>query len=153
MTKRCSESVLLVLFLFSFLESTVAQLITGNIVGTVRDETGSVVPGALATIRSPALLGGPATFVTNEKGQYRFPALAPGVYGLTVEITGFRTHVEEGLRVQVGATLEINISLPLAAVAESVTVYVTSNLYSPNFAKPDLFVPPRRAMIGVKFSF
>jgi hypothetical protein len=128
MTKRSSEPAILVLFLLSFLETTEAQVITGNILGTVTDETGAVVPGALTTIRSPALLGGPATFVTNEKGQYRFPVLAPGLYGLTVEISGFRTYIEEGLRVQVGATIERNITLPLAALAESLTVTAKSPL-------------------------
>jgi hypothetical protein len=122
MRKRSSEIAFLALFLLSFLETTEAQVITGNILGTVRDETGAVVPGALATIRSPALLGGPATCVTNEKGQYRFPALAPGIHSLTVEISGFRTYIEEGLRVQVGATLEQSITLTIAAVAESLTV-------------------------------
>jgi len=128
MTKRSLGSALLSVFLLSFLETTDAQVITGNILGTVRDETGAVVPGALVTIRSPVLLGGPVTFVTNEKGQYRFPALAPGLYGLTVEISGFRTYIEEGLRVQVGATVERNVTLPLAALAESLTVTAESPL-------------------------
>jgi Carboxypeptidase regulatory-like domain/TonB dependent receptor/TonB-dependent Receptor Plug Domain len=128
MRKRRSESVLLGLFLLTFLETAGAQVITGSILGTVRDETGAVVPGALATIRSPALLGGPATFVTNEKGQYRFPSLAPGLYGLSVEISGFRPYIEEGLRVQVGATLEQSITLAIAAVAESLTVTSESPL-------------------------
>jgi hypothetical protein len=133
MTKRGSEFVFRVVFLlFAFLEFAAAQVITGNIVGTVRDETGSVVPGALVTIRSPDLPGGPATFVTNEKGQYRFPSLAPGVYGLTVEIAGFGTYVEEGLRVQVGATIERNISLLLAGLAESITVTAQSPLLDTN---------------------
>src|SRR3990172_4403323 len=128
MTKRTAQSTLLSFILLFFLETTEAQVITGNILGTVRDDTGAVVPGALATIRSPVLLGGPATFVTNEKGQYRFPALAPGMYGLTVEISGFRTYIEKGLRVQVGATIERNITLPLAALAESLTVTAESPL-------------------------
>ena len=96
--------------------------------GFRKTETGSVLPGATITITSAALLGGPATFVTNEKGQYRFPALAPGLYTLTIEISGFRTYIEEGLRVQVGATLERNVTLPLAALAESLTVTAESPL-------------------------
>ncbi len=109
-------------------ETAQSQVITGNILGTVRDESGAVVPGATATIRSPALLGGPATFVTNEKGQYRFPALAPGLFSLTIAISGFQTYIEEGLRVQVGATIERNVTLPLAGVAESLTVTAESSL-------------------------
>jgi hypothetical protein len=122
------RSALLALGLLSVVETTEAQIITGSIVGTVRDESGAVVSGALATIRSPALLGGPATFVTNEKGQYRFHTLAPGLYGLTIEIAGFRTYIEDGLRVQVGGTLERNVTLPLATLAESLTVTAESPL-------------------------
>jgi hypothetical protein len=128
MSKRGSKSVFLALVLLSFVQTVRAQVITGSLLGTVKDETGAVVPGALVTIRSPALLGGPATFATNEKGQYRFPALAPGSYGLVIEIAGFRTYIEEGLRVQVGMTIERNVMLPLAVVAESVTVSAESPL-------------------------
>jgi len=126
--KRCSELTLLLFFLLWSLAALEAQVITGNIVGTVRDETGAVLPGASVTIRSPALLGGPAVFVTNEKGQYRFPALSPGLYSLTIEIPGFSTYMEDGLRVQVGATIESNVTLPLASLAESLTVTAESPL-------------------------
>jgi hypothetical protein len=58
---------------------------------------------ASAIIESPRP-GRAATFVTNEKGQYRFPALAPGLYTLTIGISGFDLY-EEG-SASVGATLE-----------------------------------------------
>jgi hypothetical protein len=45
----------------------------------------------MVTVASPDLLGGPATFLSNEKGQFRFPGLAPGLYALTFEVPGFRT--------------------------------------------------------------
>jgi len=98
------------------------QIITGNITGTVRDESGAVLPGASVTITSPALPAGPATMVTNEKGQYRFPNLAPGLYVLNVTLSGFAIYNEEGLRVEVGGNVERNVALKLASVAETVTV-------------------------------
>ena len=79
MPKRSLQLVVLALSQVSWLEIAEGQVITGNILGTVKDESGAVVPGATTTIQSPALLGGPTTFVTNEKGQYRFPALTPGL--------------------------------------------------------------------------
>jgi hypothetical protein len=89
--------------------------------------------------------------VANEKGQYRFPALAPGLYSLTVEIPGFSTYMEEGLRVQVGATIERNVTLPLAGLAESLTVTAESPLLdtkdsgdSTNFGKEFLDKTPVR---------
>jgi outer membrane receptor protein involved in Fe transport len=99
-----------------------AQIITGNIFGTVRDESGGVLPGASVTITSPALPSGPSTMVTNEKGQFRFPNLAPGVYGLEVSITGFGEYKEEGLRVTVGGSTERNLAMKISSVSETVTV-------------------------------
>jgi hypothetical protein len=91
-------------------------------VGTVKDESGAVLPGATVTLTSPALIGGPSTTTTNEGGFFRFPALSPGLYTLSVSLSGFTTHNEEGLRVVVGGTVEKNLVLKLAAVAETVTV-------------------------------
>jgi len=99
-----------------------AQVITGSIFGTIKDESDSVLPGATVTISSPALPSGPASETTNSKGQYRFPTLAPGTYGLTVSLAGFGDYREEGIRVGVGVTVERNVNLKLAAMVETVTV-------------------------------
>ena len=58
----------------------VGQALTGALVGTVKDEQGAVLPGALVRVTSPAVIGGPTTTTTNEKGQLRFPVLPPGPY-------------------------------------------------------------------------
>jgi len=102
--------------------SVVGQVITGTIIGTVKDESGAILPGATVTITSPALPAGPASMATNEKGQFRFPNLAPGVYALNVSLPGFATYNEEGLRVTVGGTTERIVGLKIQAVAETVTV-------------------------------
>jgi hypothetical protein len=99
-----------------------AQALTGALVGTVKDEQGAVLPGALVRVTSPALIGGPATTTTNEKGQLRFPVLAPGPYRLEIELQGFATYREEDVRIGAGATLERTAVLKLAGVAESITV-------------------------------
>ncbi|HEV3214334.1 MAG TPA: TonB-dependent receptor [Vicinamibacterales bacterium] len=100
----------------------VAQALTGALVGTVKDEQGAVLPGALVRVTSPALIGGPSTTTTNEKGQLRFPVLAPGPYLLEIELQGFATYHEEDVRIGAGATLERTAVLKLAGVAESITV-------------------------------
>ncbi len=102
--------------------SASAQVITGTIIGTVRDESGGVLPGASVTITSPALPSGPSSQVSNEKGQFRFPNLAPGVYALNVSLAGFSTYNEEGMRVSVGGTTERDVPMKLSSVAETVTV-------------------------------
>jgi hypothetical protein len=99
-----------------------AQGLTGALIGTVRDEQGGVLPGAVVRVSSPALIGGPATLTTNEKGQLRFPALAPGSYALDIEMAGFATLHEADIRIGAGATVERTAILKLAGVAESVVV-------------------------------
>lgn len=100
----------------------VFQILTGNLVGTVTDETKGVLPGASVSISSPALPSGPSTTVTDERGHFRFPALPPGVYRLSIELSSFRSYDEAGLRVSLGATLEREVTLALASVAETVNV-------------------------------
>src|SRR5262245_29008789 len=99
-----------------------AQGLTGALVGTVKDEQGGVLPGAMVRVTSAALIGGPTTMTTNEKGQMRFPVLPPGSYVLDIELTGVTTYHEEDLRIGAGATLERTAVLKLAGVAESIVV-------------------------------
>ena len=42
---------------------TDAQVLTGALVGTVKDEHGAVLPGAVVRVTSPALISGPAIFI------------------------------------------------------------------------------------------
>ena len=84
-----------------------AQGLTGALVGTVKDEQGGVLPGALVHISSPSLIGGELTTTTNEKGQLRFPVLAPGTYRLLVELPPrFASYREENIVIGAAATLE-----------------------------------------------
>src|SRR5580765_3527229 len=75
----------------------VAQGLTGSLIGTVRDAQGGVLPGAIVRVSSPAMIGGPATQTTNERGQLRFPVFPPGAYVLDVSMQGFATFHEEDI--------------------------------------------------------
>src|SRR5262245_7211597 len=99
-----------------------AQILTGNIIGSIKDASNAVLPGVTITLTSPALPSGPVTTVTNEKGEYRFGQLAPGLYTLVTSLSGFSTYNEDGLEVSVATTIERNITLKVGAVAETITV-------------------------------
>ena len=80
-----------------------AQGLTGALIGTVRDAQGGVLPGARVRVSSPALIGGPMSLTTDEKGQLRFSTLPPGPYALDIELEGFaqlsrRRHHHRGRR-------------------------------------------------------
>src|SRR6185503_20193637 len=72
-----------------------AQGLTGTLIGTVKDQQGGVLPGALTTISSPALIGGPQTVAATENGQVRFQALPPGHYVVEVSMPGFASYRED----------------------------------------------------------
>ena len=84
----------------------VAQGLTGDLIGTVKDDQGGILAGARVRISSPALIGGPSTLTTNEWGQLRFPALPPGAYTLDIEMPGFATWHEVDILIGAGATIE-----------------------------------------------
>jgi hypothetical protein len=81
-----------------------AQVLTGALVGTVRDAQGSVLSGATVRVTSAALIGGESTVSTGDRGQLRFPALPPGVYRLEITAAGFAAYREEGLEIRAGGT-------------------------------------------------
>lgn len=101
---------------------TVAQGLTGALIGTVSDPQGAAVAGAHVRVTSPALIGGELTTTTNERGQLRFPSLPPGAYSLEVEQQGFSTYREADIRLGGGATIERSPMLTTAGVAESIVV-------------------------------
>jgi hypothetical protein len=99
-----------------------AQGLTGALFGTVRDEQGLALSGASVRVSSPSLLGGAETMTTNERGQWRFPALSPGSYTLRIELAGFAPFVEDGVDLGAGATLSRHVKLMVAGVSTSVVV-------------------------------
>jgi hypothetical protein len=104
-----------------FLAPHASAQTTGGINGTVVDNTGAVLPGVTITASSEALMG-VQTAISNEQGQYRFPALPIGVYTLNYELGGFSNIRREGIIVQIGFTATVNVQLQLATLQESVTV-------------------------------
>jgi len=93
----------------------------GNIVGRVTDPTGAVIPGAEVRVTNAAT-GVAAATKTNASGNFFLPYLLPGTYTLTVELTGFKKFVREGVQVRVNDRVELNLELQVGSVSESVEV-------------------------------
>src|SRR3989442_10113932 len=94
---------------------------TASIAGTVRDSSGSVLPGVTVTSTQTAT-GLTRTVTSDEAGRYTISSLAVGPYKLEFMLQGFRTFVQTGIVLQVDASPTINAALALGNVEESVTV-------------------------------
>jgi len=94
---------------------------TGSINGKVADASGGVLPGVTVSVSSPSMMG-VQTSTTDTGGNYRFPALPPGTYGLTFELPGFNTLKRENIQISMGFTATVNVELAVASLQETVTV-------------------------------
>ena len=94
---------------------------TGVITGTVRDNSGAVVPGAEVRVSSRA--GGvDRVTTTNDQGDYLAAALPGGTYDLTISAKGFKTFKGAGIVLRVAQKARVDATLNVGEVATEVTV-------------------------------
>ncbi len=100
---------------------------TAQMSGTVRDQSGAVLPG-VEVIATQTATGVSRTTVSNETGSYTLVNLPLGPYRLEAALPGFRTFAQAGIVLQVGSNPTINIELAVGQVAESVEVQANAAL-------------------------
>lgn len=126
MDKRMRVAAVAMLLAFAFVSampsSALAQSAgTGAIVGTVKDPSGAVIPGAEVIVKNVGT-GETRTVSSTEAGRYSAPFLVPGNYEVTARATGFTEVITKDLRLEVGQTLTADVEMPVKAGQESVTV-------------------------------
>lgn len=102
----------------AFAQSTATN---GTIEGTVKDQQGALLPGVTVTVVNLET-NDQRVVVTNEKGLYRAPLMPLGTYKVTAELQGFKGYQQTGIKLSVGETATINISLGVGAVSETILV-------------------------------
>ncbi len=103
-----------------FAQTTISS---GSIQGTVRDQSGAVLPGAKITITNKAT-GRVVQVTTTAAGAYTSGSLTPAQYVVRVEATGFKT-TELPLTVQVGVTTAGNVTMQVGQQSQVVEVKAT----------------------------
>jgi len=98
-----------------------AQFETAEVLGTVRDTTGAVVPNVTVTLVNE-LTGIEAKTATDANGNYRFLNVRVGRYTVTAEAPGFSKFTTTGVAVNVGARQRVDMTLTVGAVTEVVEV-------------------------------
>jgi hypothetical protein len=114
---------LLVLFAFCLLNVVVshAQSATATLSGTVMDQQGAVVPGAIVTATNTAT-GLQRLALTNDGGQFTIPLLPPSTYAVTVERQSFAPAEIQNVALNVGEQRTLQIQLRVGQVGETVTI-------------------------------
>lgn len=101
--------------------SVMAQVVTGDIVGSVTDTTGALVPGAKVTIvNTETQLE--RHMESASTGDFVFTLLPPGTYNVRVEKTGFKAFEVKGLKLGTGDRRRVDAHLDVGQAAETVTV-------------------------------
>jgi hypothetical protein len=105
----------------SVIPSRAQTLDRGEINGTIRDESGALLPGVAVTLRDTKT-GFERHTVSAAAGQYSGLLLPLGVYVVQAELPGFSVAKSDPLPLTVGQALVVNLVMKVAAVAETVDV-------------------------------
>src|SRR5437870_13792417 len=108
---RWASKAILILMAALLLPS--AAFAQGTLTGTVRDESGGVIPGVTVEASSPALIEKVRTAVTDGAGQYRITGLNPGTYSLTFRLSGFNIVKREDLEISGTAVPSLPVEIPV----------------------------------------
>ncbi len=98
-----------------------AQVDTGTILGTVKDESGGVLPRATVTITHEGQAFTLST-VARDDGTYIFTPIRTGAYSVEVEFVGFKKGVRKGITVGIQQQAVVDFTLSTGALAEEVVV-------------------------------
>jgi hypothetical protein len=119
-----------------------AQEARGTILGTVKDASGGVIPGATVTVANVSM-GTEVTVVTNDAGVFQAPFLIPGTYRVTAELQGF-TKAGREVELRIADRLEVDLSLSAGAATETVNVIADTPLLETTNASLGNVVDARR---------
>lgn len=107
-----------------FAAAAEGQIVGASISGTVRDTTGALVPGATVAIHNVET-GGTRTVTSDSEGRYAAPSVPVGSYSVAASREGFSAQTLTGIRLVIGQSAVINLSLAIGKVQQDVTVAST----------------------------
>ena len=113
-----------------------AQGFQGGVRGAVRDANG-VLPGATVVLTNEAT-NISRTTVTNEVGEFTFPAVAAGAYSLKATLAGFKTFDQTGVAIGTQQFVTLEIVLEVGPLEEVVQVVGTPIIETSNASVGDV---------------
>ncbi len=100
---------------------------TSTVAGAVFDSSGALVPKAKVELLNTET-NAQTSVTTSADGQFTFPSVPPGNYKITVAAQGFRQAVITGIKVAVGKSANVNVTMEVGQVTETVQVVATGGI-------------------------
>jgi hypothetical protein len=104
-----------------------AQSVSGTILGTVTDSSGSVIQNAKVTVVNEGT-GLTRTVEADSNGEYTIPSLPTGRYTIMTEMAGFKALALSNIELGVDQRARMDLKLEVGAMTESVSVEATTPL-------------------------
>src|SRR5438876_2044653 len=111
--------------------------------GTVIDPTGAVLPGVSISLLNKGSHQ-ERRQLTDSNGNYVFASLPNGDYSLTAELSGFKAQIRDGIALQVGQRVNLDLALEVGSITEEVTVTEAAPLMRTSNAEISEVIGTRR---------
>ncbi len=134
MNRSSVFAAILVAMCVLFSGAALAQTTYGSIEGRVVDKSGAVLP-RVTVIATQIKTGISRTTQTNAEGLYRALNLNTGDYDVSAELNGFSKAIRRGVKVDVGQTAALDLSLDVAAAEQTVDVTASAPLLNSGTAE------------------
>src|SRR5207247_133046 len=122
-----------------------AQEARATLLGRVTDPSDAVITAAKISAKNVET-GVNFSSITNSTGDYVFPLLVPGLYTITVEHPGFKTHTRTGVVVRVNDQVTVDVTLELGQASQTVQVTAEASLLDTSSASIGQVVDSRTIM-------
>ncbi len=118
---RLSTCLVALVALWLATPPTNAQILYGNLVGTVTDPSQGAVVNATVTISNKAT-GYTVEQKTDERGAYDFRNIPPGTYNVKISASGFSNYEAKDIEIQANNIARIDAPLKVGSVSDTITV-------------------------------
>ena len=120
-------SFLLLITLFAAPWSCFAQAVSGDLIGTITDQSGAVVPNAdVVAVNNSTNVNYPGR--SNNQGEYRISNLPPGAYDVSASAPGLAKQILRGVSIQLNLQATANITMSAGTVSTSIQVEAAAPL-------------------------
>jgi Carboxypeptidase regulatory-like domain len=98
-----------------------SQVVGASLTGTVRDAANGPIPNVIVTVKNVET-GAARKLTTDDFGRYSAPSISIGNYEISAEKTGFTSQLKTGIRLSVGQSATVDLTLPVGELQQVITV-------------------------------